>query len=236
MENLNSYNELKFKEEFIRTDLYRKVTEGADDVFWHKMYDECLPWHELSVPTPRYVWYHRLVSVTPFYYLKFLTDANPKYIHDLGCGMNFFKKFIPNVIGIGAEPVGSKYYFADEYGEFNDEYVANHQNHFESLFSINSIHFAPITKLREIVEQFISMVKPGGRGFLTMNVARMLACHSSDELESMFGLSYPRPDQMDRYVREELADLPCKILCFDVDMSYMNEYMLGNIRIVFERE
>jgi hypothetical protein len=104
--------------------------------------------------------------VTAFYYLEFLTNQNPSVIYDLGCGWNIFKKYIPNIIGIGEEDPKSQYYFADIHGRVDPNYVEQHQNYFESVFSICALHFRPLRELRQIALEFISMMKPDSYGFL----------------------------------------------------------------------
>ena len=235
MENINPYNEEHFKEYFINTDLCQKLIHGVDVVIWDKLSKNLLS-HKGAPITPVQLRYERIVSVSPFYYLKFLTDVNPTSIHDLGCGMNFYKKFIPNIVGIGAEPIESIYYLGDVWGRFDDNYVLENQNKFESLFSIDAIHFTKLSNLRKITDQFISMVKPKGRGFLSLNVARMLEQLEPNEIKYIFNTVSPTTEQIDRYVRKELTNLSCKILCFDVDMSIVDDPILGNIRIVFEKE
>jgi len=170
-----------------------------------------------------------------FYYLNYLLEKNPKKIYDLGCGWNIFKKYIPNIIGIGDEdPAGEKYY--DEYGHVDQDYINLHQNYFESVFSINALHFIPLSSLRNMVVDFISMVAPGGRGFITFNLMRMFERSSNQFLLEKFKTITPTNQQFDLYIRESLQYLPCKIIVFDVDvMNSINDVMEGNIRLVFEK-
>jgi hypothetical protein len=39
---------------------------------------------------------------------------------------------------------------------------------------------------------------------------------------------------IDRFVRQELDNMPFQYLIFDVDFTVMDEYMNGNIRLVFK--
>jgi hypothetical protein len=72
------------------------------------------------------------------------------------------------------------------------------------------------------------MVAPGGRGFISVNIKRMLEL----DLEK-FGKV--KPDILDQYVRKQLGNLPCTYLIFDVDMNPIDEWLDGNVRLVFER-
>jgi hypothetical protein len=186
--------------------------------------------------TPRQIDATGKVSVKCFYYLKFLTEKNPKNIYDLGCGWNFFKRYIPNIIGIGAEDNGSGCFYGDLYDKFNDTFVGKHQNYFESIFSINALHFSPLENLKKIILDFVSIIKPGGRGFLSLNLQRMKE-HSEHKFDHFSVLDF------DQYVRDQLVEIPVKYLCIDIDFedhpkslySGIDESMDGNIRLVFEK-
>jgi hypothetical protein len=105
------------------------------------------------------------------------------------------------------------------------------------VFAINALHFVPLSQLQSTVENFISMVAPGGRGFISLNLQRMVERSSDDFLISNFDSLRPTNQQFDYFVRQSLNDLPCrKILVFEVDvLNSLNDVMDGNIRIVFER-
>jgi hypothetical protein len=96
------------------------------------------------------------------------------------------------------------------------------------VFSINALHFRPLSNLRLIYEEFISMVKPGGRGFLSVNMQRML---EREQVSSM----QKNQNILDQYVRKQLDNLPCTYLIFDVNLNPLDEWLDGNIRLVFER-
>ena len=72
------------------------------------------------------------------------------------------------------------------------------------------------------------MLKPGGRGWLTLNIARMIEL----DLENFMNKSSAC---LEVYVRNEL-DLPdIDFIVFDVDLSILDEYMNGNIRLVIQK-
>lgn len=74
------------------------------------------------------------------------------------------------------------------------------------------------------------MIKPGGTGFLAVNLMRML------ERDQEKFKDYTDAD-FDTYVRQQLADLsiPVEYIVFDVDLSCKDAYMDGNIRFVVRR-
>jgi SAM-dependent methyltransferase len=162
----------------------------------------------------------------PFYYLQPLLEKNPISIYDLGCGANILKKYIPNIIGV--DKSNSQLCYPDIEGRVDAEYIKTHQNYFQSVFSINALHFRPLTELRSVYEEFISMVAPGGRGFLSVNIQRMIESEKN-LLPGVDNINY------DSYVRTQLDNLPCKYLIFDVNLDIVDEWLDGNIRLVFER-
>jgi hypothetical protein len=154
----------------------------------------------------------------------------PTSIYDLGCGWNIFKRYIPNIIGIGAEDPNSEWFFADIHDYVDQDFVAGHQEAFESVFSICALHFRPISEIRQIVLEFISMVRPGGRGYLAMNLQRLL------ELDDAFLKEHGTDlTKIEQYVRSKLNELPVNLLCFDVYRIDIDAGFNGNIHIVFEK-
>jgi SAM-dependent methyltransferase len=228
-QNINAYNPVEFKKQFESTEIYRNVAKDFDNLWWdqkNKFFDSLTPRHAVSLQT-------RGFSMIPFYYLQRLLEKNPTSIYDLGCGANLFKKYIPNIIGVD-KSVGADHEsnhqlcYPDIEDRVNPEYIKTHQNYFESVFSINALHFRPLSELRLVYEEFISMVAPGGRGFLSVNIQRMIESEKN-LLPKDNNINY------DLYVRTQLADLPCEYLIFDVNLSIMDEWLDGNIRLVFEK-
>ena len=175
-------------------------------------------------------------SMAPFFYLEKLLEKNPTEIYDLGCGSNIFKKYIPNIVGVSPTA------FADGHGDVqasvNHEYVSKHQAFFESVFSINSLHFVPLTDLAKTITDFASMVKPGGRGFLALSLPRMIEYSSASQLAQCVGPT-PTSNNYDQYVINTLVGLDINYLILDVnivsdDKQLIDDPIDGNIRIVFE--
>lgn len=178
-------------------------------------------------------------SMVPFFYLKELLDENPKQIYDLGCGWNIFKKYIPNIVGVSPKrrSKNPKHFGAqldsraDEHGFIDERYIAAHQNFFESVFSINALHFriGGLIELGKIVTDFASMIKPGGRGFLALNLARLIDFTYNEEFIKSLNNDY------DGYVRKVLSGLNLNYIIVDVNFNNMDSWMDGNIRIVFKK-
>jgi len=222
-QNINPYDPVQFKKQFEFTDICRSISTDFDNLWWNQqpiIVDSFTPRGQLTNLSLGF-------SMIPFYYLLPLLEKTPNSIYDLGCGANLFKKYIPNIIGIDRSD------YQDSNPDIEDQvtpkFINDHQNCFESVFSINALHFRPLSEIRLVYEEFISMVAPGGRGFLSVNIKRML------ELEVGFKKFNHRPDILDQYVRKQLDNLPCTYLIFDVNLQPLDEWLDGNIRLVFER-
>ena len=174
-----------------------------------------------------------MFSMVPFFYLKPLLEKNPKIIHDLGAGWNIFKKYIPNIVGISPSHANDNY--SDIHDIVDSEFVRGHQNYFKSVFSINALHFRPLTDLKAIIQEFASMVAPGGRGFLALNITQMIERTPIESLREVLGTINPTDKEYSKYTRKVLSEINLNYLIIDIDLTVMDEYMDGNIRLVFEK-
>lgn len=126
-------------------------------------------------------------------------------------------------------------FYGDIYGKFNDEYVASHQNYFESVFAICSLHFHPLSDFKKIILDFASMICVNGRGFLSLNLQRLIERSSTDFLTAQFGTTTPTTMQYDNWLRKELSTTKLNFLILDVDLTLLDEAIDGNIRLVIEK-
>jgi hypothetical protein len=219
MKNLNPYNQLMFQEKFKQTETYFQISQTYKKIFFDKFVE---PYYE-AIATPRQQIGISWASAVCWYYLDYLdTDCE---MFDLGCGFNFFKPYFPTLTGIGAE--NDPNFFGDIHDFVDDDFYENHKDCYQSVFSINALHFYPIENLRNICKKFCAMLKPGGRGFLSLNAERMLERSTTMNNQSI--------EYIDSWVRQQFSEFPYKILVFDVDLSVKNAWLDGNIRIVFER-
>jgi len=107
----------------------------------------------------------------------------------------------------------------------DDDYVAGHQNYFESMFAINSIHFFPLKHIREKINRIVTMIKPGGRCFMTLNMRRMI----ERDPDTVY-------DDLESFVRKQLHQMDFEYEVFDVNLKEtLNEYLDGNVRMVCHR-
>lgn len=231
----NAYQRAEFEKKFVETDIFNQLKSEYDHLIFDKHFP--LMQQEKLYITPRQQYAEPLTipsyfSVVPFYYLEFLTNVDPDTIYDLGCGWNIFKKYIPNIIGIGAEKPTHPSFNADVHDFIDNCFIDDHKDHFKSVFSINALHFIPLSQIRQRVLDFYSMIAPGGRGWLALNAKRMIELDSESNFLSNNNVDV---EAVSEYIDSELKNLPGTILLFDVDLSCLDNFMDGNIQIIFEK-
>lgn len=217
MQNLNAYDPVSFRDWFVGTELYSRVEHDFDLITW----DVNLPtWTTIDGMTPRQYRGTRIFSAVPFYYINQIgLDAS---IHDIGCGWNAYKKYLSGVTGMSAEPPGSRYFYADESGYFSDRYVANNQQRFDNVMSMNALHFIPLSGLAYRVRQLKEVTRPGGKIFVMMNVKHMMENERSAIKHSA-----------SEYIRDVMDQFSRDLLCFELDDDRVAENMSeGTMRFV----
>jgi len=129
----------------------------------------------------------------------------------------------------------NKKFYGDIDGFVDDKYVFEHQNYFQAVFSINALHYHPLNLLKKTILDFVSMVKIGGRGFLTLNLQRLIERTPEHFLVEKFSTNQPTKSQYEEFVRNELKDIDLNFLIVDIDLIVLDEGINGNIRLVFEK-
>jgi len=129
----------------------------------------------------------------------------------------------------------SNIFYGDEHGFVDKNYVIQHQSFFERAFSICALHFHPVNCLKQVVEDFVSLIKPGGRAFLSLNLQKMLDFSEPEMLIDLFGAPGPTRQSLDQYVRQQLDDIETNWLIVDIDLTVIGDGLDGNIRLVFDK-
>ena len=230
--NLNSYNQQVFKSTFVNSEIYKKIISyyGNDvtvsfDPVHLGVFDNL---------TPRQLLSKKIVTAVSFYYLQFLLDFAPRQMLDIGCGDNTFKNFLPNVIGIDPYPFVDP--GPDKIESFDQTFVLRHKEQYECAFSINALHFVSLSELSNRILDFSNLIKPGGRGYISLNAARMVEKTSDEERISLFGSTIVGTDRLAEYCDTIVKDLPLQFLVVDNLINHFrNEYIDGNLRLVFEK-
>jgi len=227
---INAYDHDQFRAQFEGTSLHQALSRDFDELIYDRdcqVRCEITPRQQLGDPScvpSRFF-------VSAFYYLQWLTAVCPREIYDLGCGWNVFKRYLPHVIGVGAESPHSVWFHADQHDFVDADYVQGHKQAFESVFSVCALHFVPLSNLRSTVLDFASMIRPGGRGWLALNAQRMIErdpdwqCRAGNINQAV-----------ELYVRSELTNLPFELLVFDVYVTdHINNGINGNIHLVLQQ-
>lgn len=214
------YNEEQFKIDFPKTNIGKRIISELPD--WFGL--DYLPVDFSSKTTLR----EQIVTlnVVPFFYIQMLQEKNPQTIADIGCGINFYKNFIPEIYGI--EPVENSN--VDEIDFFDEDFSQGHKENYDCAMAINSIHFISLTDICKQLKSFSNIIKPGGRGFVTFNVRRMIELTDEKDLIE--------DDHLSSYIRQQVDLALPNVLAYDdyIKESDIDCYMNGNIRIVFEKE
>jgi len=223
------YNENIFKNEFIKSNLYKKITV---------LYPPDTSMYRYGIvntlSTPREEAFTVTIYLKSFYYLGFLNQEND--IYDIGCGSNFFKNIIPNIIGINPE-IKILNHTIDSYDFYDLNFVSGHQHYFNSVFSINALHFRSLIELKSLFINFNSMICDEGKGYLSLNVARLVEHTEHEELYKLFKNIDPTPEQLTHYIQNVIIDIGVdkfEVIDIIIDECY-NEYMSGNIHLVFNK-
>ena len=223
---LNPYNPEEFKSQFPRSPLYLRALEFAK-----QQSGQILKAHQENFCVtfdfdlqPRNYMTARLrqngVTLSIFYYLEHLLANKPAQVADIGCGENLFKIVIPGLHGV--DPFFSE---ADESAEFTPTWAAEHENHFDAAMAINSLHFRPLEEFETVICDFAKIIKPGGRGFVTFNLTRLI-----EESQNRFTF-----DQAIEYCNQVIQNLNFKYIIVDQDYRYPSCRVNGNLRLVFEK-
>lgn len=204
--NINPYNKAIWENKFKQSNLYNKLTLDFDQISFEHFVEK--PNANRLDLTPRQRLGTSLFSGTIFYYLDFLLRDDPEIIYDIGCGWNIFKKYLP-IHGY------------DPYGQYSDERALPDDFHGKYIMSINALHFTNLSKFKYAVTGFYKKIDAGGKGLLTLNIARM-----TNRMDV---------DNIDAFIRNELYDFKENLLVFDLDLSFRDAYLDGNLRIVFSK-
>lgn len=225
MNNLNPYIEDEFKQYFTETELYKTLEEDFDYLFWDKF----------ANPVPRLMLTDSVCSLSAFYYLNFLLEHSPQTIYDIGCGTNFFKKYIPNVIGI--DPNTNFGNTPDVVQEFNDSFIEEYENTMDAAFAMNATHFVQFSDYNAQILKFIRLLKPGGRALITFNsLVGILFTHNIRQRN--FYDYFPKGGTIEERTEAFFNQLDLgdnKIICLDVDVQPGGCPLIGDIKIVVEK-
>lgn len=110
----------------------------------------------------------RKVDLHSFYILDNISALTSDIIYDVRCGMNIFKLFY-NTVGID-----DLHPNADLSQPIDAAFFIDNQGQFENAISINGLHYCHISDLSSNLVSFFNLIKPGGYGYLAINVEQVV--------------------------------------------------------------
>lgn len=213
MMNYRQYNKEKFVSEFTQGDIYKQLTNDYQHV--HESFELPDPWS----PLPRRVEAAENQSTfyySTFYYLQMLLEKNPKTILDVGSAGNYFKKYIPQIIGLEPDPRFAE--VTDIVGSYDSDFVNANLQKYDCAMTIGAIHAVSLTQLQETLYEFGKVIKPGGRGYFAVNLRRSMQYTELHEYAELFDLSR-RQTMLDLYnvVKNIFENIQYKIIALDIN-------------------
>lgn len=203
------------------TELYGRINNEFDIITW----DVDSTSFRIAGMTPRQYRGLRIFSAVPFYYINQIGFES--VIYDIGCGWNVYKKYLPTITGISAEPIDSPFFYADEHGYFDDQYVNNNIQRFDNVMTMNSLHFIPLSELTKQITRLKAVTKPKGKIFVMMNV-----CHLIDNEENTV-----IRDNAGEYIRAQMDQFSKDLLCFELNDSQLSKNLSeGTLRFVLNND
>jgi hypothetical protein len=230
---MNGYNQTKFQQA-IKTSRHwpviQKLIDQQFQISYACTYDSKIFTEHLV--TPREYYYYPRLTVCSLYYIDYLNEIKPQQIIDIGCGMNVWKQFYPNIYGIDAAHPN-----ADHMAIFDDNYSQINTNAIEAAFTIGGLTFTSLINLQRQMLSFINIIALGGRGYMSFNLGRMLTHYTNkDDYQKIFDKTSPSTEEISMYCDSIITKLPVKLLVVDnLILERYNDYMDGNLRIVFEK-
>lgn len=208
MNNLNPYDQEEFEQEFRSTELFARLSEDHDYVLFDKHHRP----DQLPSRTPREVLANRVAMGTTFYYLEKLMGSSP--VHDIGPGSNFFGRYYPQII--------------PEEIWFDRAFARNNPERYPNLMAINSLHFIPIERFKDRIDDVVATVQPGGKIFLTFNLDCMIQDNGW----------YGQKELALEYIRAQLDDVKdVEWIVIDIieDSDNCEDGIDGSVRLLFQK-
>ena len=234
---IDPYNEQRWHDAFATTQWYRDIRQRLPADITEIWLRSSLPG---NTPTSREFHFNRYFAMSTFYYIWHILQHRPDKVVDLGCGGNLFCDLVPGIIGI------DPYHPNANINDFVDEdFVRGHQAQFDSAMAINSLHFCGLDQFGQTLEDFYSMLRPGGMGFITFGLGVMVDHTSDAAWHDIFhqDANHTTASSVITWVDQQLRNLACDLHV--VDQYYFNHLDIGdvvlsnpvdgNIRIVMRR-
>lgn len=209
---MRHYNKEKFNQEFLQSETYKKLT-----IDYQHVYESISEYNDGFEPIPRrtYAANQSIFYYGTFYYINMLLEKQPKTILDLGCGGNFFKKYVPEIIGVDPDPrEADRIDILDAYSE---KFLNENLQKYDCAMTIGAIHTVSLVKLVDTIHDFGKLIKPGGRGYFAVNLRRPFQYTELHDFAKLFDLSR-RQTLIDLYrvIHNLSSQINYKLIAFDI--------------------
>lgn len=175
------------------------------------------------------------IALPSFYYIDYIRKNSTGVILDIGCGGNFFSYFFDDLVGMDHRLDKLKTIkYVCGFDELSSKLI---QNKVDNAIAICSLHFIPLDQIKQRILSFASIIKPRGYGYLGINLARLLDNTEPNKLYPE-GLDFLKsnPKMALDYVKKEIASLDLNIIATEYIEDIVDEFIDGNIRILFRNE
>jgi hypothetical protein len=220
---INPYHEHQWRKKFTATQWYRDVRQNLPADITEIWTRSALP---SNMPASREFHFTRYFAMSTFYFIEKVLQTSPDTIVDLGCGGNLFRRLVRNLVGI------DPYHPSADVNDFVDDgFIQGHRAQFDAAIAINSLHFRGLDQFRKVLDDFYSMLKPGGTGFITFGLGVMVDHTSDDAWIEIFDQDpiNTTADTVIYWVDQQLRDLAWDLHV--VDQYYFNHLEIGNIEL-----
>jgi hypothetical protein len=183
--------------------------------------------------TSREMYMHQgRLTLSSLYMIDYLIKNTKEYpIIDIGCGMNLFKSVYP-IIGLDNDPR------ADIQGIFNEKFMEANMGKFSAAIAINSLHFIHLNQIQYRIKQFSHIIQPNGLGYITLNTQRLI--DRTNEVDPEFIISKKLDSKLNlrKYVFAKVYYLcdTLELLYYEDNIDEVDDYMDGNIKIIFRKK
>jgi hypothetical protein len=215
-----TFNKDQFEQEFSKSAIYQRLANEYPTLCT-EITDVPDLAYDSPYKMPRTVLQNQGIFVySIFYYIDLLLEINPKIILDVGCGENFLKKYIPEIVGM--DPVREA---ADIPEYFDDNFVSQHIGEYDCAMAVMSIGQVSLLEFKNRINQFGKIIKSGGRGFMAFSLGRLVNCTQPHEFAEIFDLSRPVTIfDYYCYIKKELEKLDYRIIAADVLPVFERHY------------
>ena len=235
--HINGFDKKQWQDS-IRTKPYWPVLKQMQEQGYKLDHNALYRGDSFKTLTPRERYFYPTFHTNSLYYIDAVQAQKPQQVFDIGCGMNVWKKFYDNIIGV--DPQDPRADIRLDFDRFKQAYIESAYGLVDSCISIGTMNmFVSIKHLLQNLCEFIKCTKIGYRGYVTINLCGMMSRGTPKEhKEELFGVSNPDAEQVSKYCNAIVEELPgISIIIYDNFITdKFNEYMDGNLRLVFERE